>query len=245
MSSKFLEKIGLSVSALTGILLAASMLVPRAQGDEWNKMTLLTVDQPTQVGNTYLDPGTYMLILANSESDRHIVEIFNKDRSHLINTILAIPSYRIQPTGNTVITFWETPPGTAKAVRDWFYPGDYYGEEFRYPTELRQIAQVTPPVTPAPQPPPTQESAVTPPPAPPPAAEPEPPAPQALEQAPPPEQPPVEIAQNAPPPEPAPAPAAQTEEQPLPKTASPYPLIGLSGLVALGLYAVLRRSSIV
>lgn len=241
MSSNFLKKFGLPLGALAGIVVAAGMFASRAQADQWDKMTLLTFDQPTQVGNTYLEPGTYMLKLANS--DRHIVQIFNRDRSHLINTIIAIPSYRVFPTGNTQISYWETPPGTAKAVRDWYYPGDDYGQEFRYPTDLRQVAALTPPA-PAPQPPPPVVES-----APPPAAEPEPPAPQALEQAPAPAPPPVEIAQNTPqeaaPPPPAAAPAPQppAQDQPLPQTASPYPLIGLAGLFALGLFGALRFST--
>ncbi len=94
MRSNLLKRIGVSAIALTGIGIAASIIVSRAQADEWDKMTLLTVDQPIQVGNnTYLEPGTYMFKLANS--DRHIVQIFTKDRSHLINTIFAIPSYLV------------------------------------------------------------------------------------------------------------------------------------------------------
>jgi hypothetical protein len=252
MRSNFLKKLALGGAVVGGIVLTASIVTFRAQADTWDKMTLLTVDQPTQVSDTYLEPGTYMFKLANS--DRHIVQIFDKDRSHLINTIIAIPSYRVFPTGDTKISYWETPPGTAKAVRTWFYPGDVDGQEFRYPKNLRQIAAVTPPPAFAPQPPAAEE---TPAPAPAPApvvTEPEPPAPQAFEQAPPPPaQEPVEIAQNTPPPstaqnQPPPAPAAQTpsqpEEQTLPKTASPYPLFGLGGLIALGLYAVLRIKTV-
>ena len=50
-----------------------------------------------------------------------------------MTTILAIPNYRLQPTGKTVFTFWETPPGQPKALRAWFYPGDNFGQEFAYP----------------------------------------------------------------------------------------------------------------
>lgn len=247
MSAKYLKRIGISVGALTGVVLALCFVTPRVQADQWDKMTLLTVDQPTQIADTYLEPGTYMLKLANSQSDRNIVQIFNRDRSHLINTVIAIPSYRIVPKGDTTISYWETPPGTARAVRDWFYPGDYDGQEFRYPTQLRQIAAVTPLPALAPQPPPPV------------ATEPETPAPQALEQTPPAPQEPVEVAQNTPPPapqepveiaqnNPPPAPPATPQppsaEQTLPKTGSPYPLFGLGGLFALGLYGVLRLKPI-
>jgi hypothetical protein len=253
MSSNFFKKVGIPIGALAGILLVSNVVTSRAQADQWDKMTLLTFNEPTQVSNTYLEPGTYMFKLANSESDRHIVQIFNRDRSHLYNTILAIPSYRAFPASSTEITFWETPPGSAKAVRVWTYPGYNYGQEFPYPTQLRQVAVVTPPApapAPAPEPPP-------------PAVQPETPAPQAaVGQPAPAEQPPVEIAQNTPPqqtapqaeqppvevaqnnPPPPPPASPPDNSQPLPQTASPYPLFGLGGLFALGLYAALRLKAV-
>jgi hypothetical protein len=225
-----------------GMILTAAlvlgMLPFRAQADAWDKKTTITVDQPIQVTNTYLEPGTYVFKLLNSSSDRHIVQIYNRDQNHLIDTIMAIPNYRLQPTDRTQFSFWETPPGTARAVRAWFYPGDNYGQEFRYPTELRQLAVVrTNPVVSTPAPAPPQEAVVTPEPA---------PAPQAVVQEKPPEEP-QQIAQNAPPPAPPqaapapePPPAESREPEELPKTASPYPLIGLGGLLSSGLYTLLR-----
>jgi hypothetical protein len=244
MSSHIRNRLGISIATFAGLALLACFLAPRAHADSYDKMTRLTFSEPTQVMNTYLEPGTYMFKLANS--DRHIVQIFNSDRSHLINTIFAIPAYQLFPADSTVITYWETPPGMAKAVRKWFYPGDDYGQEFTYPAELRQIALVTPAAVFAPPPAPP---AVTAPPEPEAAPAPEP---QAEQPAPAPEpQQEVEIAQNNPPPAP-PAPEAQqptpqpAQEQPqsLPKTASPYPLIGFSGLLSLGLYLGLRMKQV-
>jgi len=219
------------VATLFGVGLVAGVFAFRAQADEWDKKTILTVNQPIQIEENLLQPGTYVMKLLNSPSDRHIVEIFNRDQNHLIGTILAINNYKLQPSGKSQFTFWETPPGTARAMRAWFYPGDNFGQEFRYPKHLTvlETAEARPP---APQPqaaPPPPE-----PPAPQPSAEPEPQASR--------EQPP-EIAQNTPPPSPAPEaqPTPTPAPEQLPKTASPYPLIGLSGLLSLGIYGLLRR----
>jgi hypothetical protein len=228
MRSESKLRIPLALATLGGMVLIAGIFSPRVRADEWDKMTILTVDQPIQIADTYLEPGQYVLKLMDSQSDRHIVEIFNRDQSHLVNTVLAIPDYRLQPTGRSQFLFWETPPGYARAMRAWFYPGDNFGQEFRYPKNLRQIAMVS---QAAPPPAPAPEAAPAPAPAPAPQAE-ETPAP-----APAPEQP--EVAQAAPPPEqpaPTPAPAPTT----LPKTASPYPMIGLGGMLLLGLYGMLR-----
>ena len=88
-----------------------------------------------------LQPGEYVMVLVDSLSDRHIVRIFDKDQQHVITTILAIPNYRLQPTGKTVFQYWEVPAGQPRALRAWFYPGDNFGQEFAYPKQTAaQIA---------------------------------------------------------------------------------------------------------
>jgi hypothetical protein len=218
------------VLAIASIGLLGVAFAPSGRADEWNKKTTLTVSESFQVPNKVLPPGTYVIKLLASPSDRHIVQIFNADETELQTTILAIPNYRIQPTGKTVVTFWETPPGQPKALRAWFYPGDNFGQEFAYPKSAAvQIAAVSHqpvPTTEAIQPAELPKAEIT-------QTQPEP----------------QEVAQATPPPAPAtqepalaPAPAAAAVPAPqeLPKTASPYPLIGLAGLLSLGLFALLR-----
>ena len=215
------------VVAMASVGLLGIGLSSSARADEWNKKTVMTVNEPIQVPNKVLPAGTYVIKLLDSPSDRHIVQIFNADETQLQTTILAIPNYRIQPTGKTVFSFWETPPGQPKALRAWFYPGDNFGQEFAYPKSAAvQIAAVSHqqvPTTEAIQPAELPQAEVT-------QTQPEP---QQVAQAAP---PPQEIAQAAPP-EPTPAPEPVQE---LPKTASPYPLIGLAGILSLGLFAFVR-----
>jgi hypothetical protein len=212
------------VVAMASVGLLGIALAPRARADEWNKLTRMTVNEPFQVPNKVLPPGTYVIKLLDSPSDRHIVQIFNADQTQLETTILAIPNYRLQPTGKTVFTFWETPPGQPKALRAWFYPGDNFGQEFAYPKSAAvQIAAASH------EPVPTTEATQA-------AQLPEAPVTQT-------QPPPQEEAQNTPPPPPqeaAPAPAPAPAPQELPKTASPYPLIGLAGVLSLGLFALIR-----
>jgi len=214
------------VVAIASVGLLGVALAPSGRADEWNKKTILTVNEPIQVPNRVLPPGKYVMKLLDSPSNRHIVQIFNADENQLQTTILAIPNYRIEPTGKTVFTFWETPPGQPKALRAWFYPGDNFGQEFAYPKSAAvQIAAVSR------QPVPTTEETR-------PAELPKAEVTQTQPE-------PQEVAQNTPPPAPVaqePAPAATPEPAPqeLPKTASPYPLIGLAGVFSLGLFALVR-----
>lgn len=83
----------------------------RAQADQWDKKTILTLDQPVQVTDRLLEPGQYVFKLLDSQSDRHIVQIFDGDQKHIIDTVLAIPNYRLRPTGKSQFMFWETPTG--------------------------------------------------------------------------------------------------------------------------------------
>jgi len=219
-----------------GILISAGIWASPARATEWDKKTILTVrDQPIQIRETVLEPGQYVLKLLDSASERHIVQIFNRDQTHIINTVFAVPTMRMRVSGDTQFTFWETPPGTAKAMRDWYYPGDEIGQEFPYPKHLQQIAMLTPAPIAAPEPAPQPSQASAEP-------QPEPPAPEPAAPAPTPEpeQQPVEVAQNS-----TPAPAAPETSKPaeLPKTGSQYPLIGLGGGVLLGLYSLLRFRS--
>ncbi len=222
-----------TLAAAVGILGCAGIVaVHPAKADQWDKKTILTVNEPIQVRDTLLEPGQYVFKLLNSSNNRNIVQIYNGDQTHLIDTVMAIPNYRIQPTGKSRFTFWETPPGSAKALRAWFYPGDNFGQEFTYPKHVIQLASTTTTQTTVAAPPPAPESVA---PAEQPQAFVEPPAPT----------PPQEIAQNTPPPPPPapevqPAPAPEPAPQTLPKTGSRYPLFGLGGLLSLGLYGLMR-----
>lgn len=124
--------------------LGVMTLVPSAMADQWNKRTIITINEPIQVPGKVLEPGKYVMRLLDSPSNRHIVQIFNEREDQLQATVLAIPNYRLQPTSETEFQWWETPAGQPKAMRAWFYPGDNFGQEFAYPkNEAVQIAAAT------------------------------------------------------------------------------------------------------
>src|SRR5580700_8912993 len=135
-------------------LLAVSMLgatvLPSAHADTWNKKTVVTFSQDVEIPGKILPAGTYTFQLLDSNSDRHIVQIFNADGSQIIATILAINDYRLQPTGDNVMKFSERPGDSPEALRAWFYPGDSFGQEFVYPrARAIQLAQTTQVIVPA------------------------------------------------------------------------------------------------
>jgi hypothetical protein len=243
--------------ALTALTTAVS-LAPIARADEWNKQTVMTVNEAIQLPNATLQPGSYTFKLLDSQSDRHIVQVFDKDGMHLITTILAVPNYRLQPTGKTKFSFWEVPAGQPPALRAWFYPGDNFGQEFVYPknisSQIASTAKAAVPTTTAESAEEyktapitatnetgasstldtstytqTQTAEVAPAPAPTPVVTPEP-TPEPTPQ--------VAAAEPAPTPVPAETPSE------LPQTASSVPLIGLVGFVSLLGFFALRSNRV-
>jgi hypothetical protein len=128
-----------------------AFVVPTATADDWNNKTTITFSGPVEVpgvGAQTLPAGTYVFKLMDSQSDRHIVQIFSQDETHIFATILAIPNYRLHATDKTVITFRERPAGEPEALRAWFYPGHQWGEEFVYakPRAVELAKEVNQPV---------------------------------------------------------------------------------------------------
>jgi hypothetical protein len=193
-----------------------------ANADQWDKHTKIRINEAIEVPGAVLPAGTYIFRLVDSPSDRHIVQVSNENEDHVFATVLAIPNYRLEPTGDTVLSFYEVPAGNPIPVHAWFYPGDNFGQEFVYPanrtfkvsensgtaavTRNPVVAVETPEPLPAIVEPAPVEPAIEPV-AEPPAAEPE-------------------IALNEPP--------VMPGTPVMPETATNFPLLALSGLILIG-----------
>jgi hypothetical protein len=161
-------------STFNAMLLGASMalmaaMVTPMMADEFNKETKLEFSGPVEVPGKVLTPGKYVFKIADSESDRDIVQIFSEDANgeqKLVTTTIAIPDYREETPEKTIIQFEERPSGSPEAIHSWFYPGDNTGWQFVYRKGERQmISSTTPVAAPAPAPPaatPTPAPAATP-----------------------------------------------------------------------------------
>jgi len=209
--------------------LGALMLLPGARADESNQRTVFTFSEPVEMPGQVLPAGTYVFKLANSQSNRHIVQVFSQDETHVFGTFLAIPNHRHRPADKTIVRFEERAAGSPQAIKAWFYPGRATGHEFVYPkTEALALAEAN--NTPVPDmedaPPIAPEPAVT-------MNKPEIAAllvvPLKIEK---PSGQEAELAQAS-------EPRAELPDE-LPQTATPLPLIGLIGLLSLGTAGALR-----
>ena len=149
--------------AFNGLLLGASMalmsaMVTPVMADEFNKETILEFSGPVEVPGKVLAAGKYVFKIADSDSDRDIVQIFSQDANgnqKLVTTTMAIPDYREETPGKTIIKFEERPSGSPEAIHSWFYPGDNTGWQFVYPKNERSqmSSNTTAAAAPAPAPP--------------------------------------------------------------------------------------------
>jgi hypothetical protein len=147
------EQMSILKTATTTVFCLALMGVvfsPAAKADAWNRKTTITFSGPVEIpgvhlkGWAVLPAGTYVFKIMDSQSDRHIVQIFNQAENVVYATILAIPNYRLKATDKTVVTFRERPAGEPEALRAWFYPGRNWGEEFVYPkAKAMELAKET------------------------------------------------------------------------------------------------------
>lgn len=115
-----------------GVLLAP--IAPQAVATVWNQRSILTFSQPFEIpGGQVLLPGTYIFQLAkDNHYKKDIVQIYDKDQTHLLATAVTIPAYRLNATRDTVITFEERAANAPEAVHDWYYPGMLAGHQFVY-----------------------------------------------------------------------------------------------------------------
>jgi hypothetical protein len=206
-----------SLGCVVGV--AACLLAGSASAQNFNRTTYLSFSTPVELPGVTLPAGTYMFRLSDSTSDRHVVQVLDKDGAKLHARILAMPAKRLHVDDKSVVTFHELPAEATPAVRYWYYPGDDIGQEFAYPKDqaMRIAAATSEPVLAV------DDNSMA-------RVEPD----EAVK------------AQDAPPRPPPAQPATRERadtapsEAPLPRTASGLPLAGLIGLLALGGAAVLR-----
>jgi hypothetical protein len=120
-----------AVLALSAVLLGTT-LTPGARADQWDKKTIVTFSEDVQVPGQVLPAGTYIFRLADNNTDRHIVQIWNAYDNQLVTTIMTIPYTRLDPQDKHFFQFDERPAGSPVALKLWFHPGESTAEEFIY-----------------------------------------------------------------------------------------------------------------
>lgn len=130
------------VAMAAAVLLTSAMAAAQGQVVE-NRLTNVTFSAPVSIPGHTLPAGTYHFQLADSNANRNIVEIFDKDNK-LVATMLAVPAKRLEAQGDPVITFKETRSDLPPAVHYWYYAGESTGSELVYPrNQAMEIARAS------------------------------------------------------------------------------------------------------
>lgn len=96
-------------------------MVVRANADPWDQRTIFTFSGPVEIPGQVLNAGTYVFKLADSASDRNIVQVFSKNENHLFGTFLTIPDYRLKPARRLSLSM-SGQPDLLKRRRPGFIP---------------------------------------------------------------------------------------------------------------------------
>jgi hypothetical protein len=221
-----------SVLVLSVFGLFAAPLV--LNGDPVKKRTEVTFNQPVEIPGMVLLSGDYVVKIPDPVTHGDMVGFYNTDETHLYELVRTIPAYRLDVSDKTEFAYEERTGGAPMAIKTWFYGGDHWGREFVYEkanvVRTTEAAPTAAPLAAEPAPEPIAEAA---------------PAPEAtverVAETPETTTETIEISELplAPPLEPAPTPPAEE----LPKTGSLMPLIGLLGVTALAMGALLAWMS--
>ncbi len=122
--------------------LGVTLMTPEALAGELNQKTVLNFEQPVQLPGVVLPAGTYIFKLVSLKTDRDVVQVLSPDETKVFATIMTVPSFRDNATGDTLVVFEEKPAGEPQAIKEWFFPDRRHGHEFIYskksPSELAE-----------------------------------------------------------------------------------------------------------
>ena len=126
------------------LALTSTFILPAARASDYDQATKLTFNQSVQIPGRVLPAGTYWFVLADNDTARNVVQVFNSDRTMLYATVFTVDARRSDTgIGDTAITFAPRGPMQPEAMVLWFYPGRNSGHEFLYPdADQKELAQV-------------------------------------------------------------------------------------------------------
>lgn len=136
-------KNALKLMAVSAIVLMISAPAAFAQSQE---VSTLSITEPTDVGGTILQPGTYMIRVVSPVADRNKVQITSVDREKIYATVLTIP-HQLEPNEevpNSTFIFYPSGEGKPRALRTWFSTNPVTGgHDFVYDeSRARQLARL-------------------------------------------------------------------------------------------------------
>ena len=124
------------VSALLlGVLLAAGIGMGATSGhiEDSAKRATVTVSVLTQLPGTTLAAGSYVFRQSGEQSGWNIVQVYNADQSSLVTTLLAYPNPKLASNGQPFLVYPQSTDSQTQVMEAIFFDGDAVAQQLAYP----------------------------------------------------------------------------------------------------------------
>jgi hypothetical protein len=123
------------VSALFLGMMCAARIATGATGhiEDSAKKTTLTVEALTQLPGTTLAAGSYVFRQSGEQSGWDIVQVYNSDQSSLVTTLLAYPNPNLVSNGQAFLVYPQSTDNQTQIMEAFFFDGDPVARQLAYP----------------------------------------------------------------------------------------------------------------
>jgi hypothetical protein len=140
------KALGLTIGGV--LALAFMSFVPSARADLGDQSTQLTFNQPVQLpGNMVLPAGTYWFVMPDYATGGEVMQVFNMDRTQLLDTFQTFATGRSDLSNDVQLTFSKGSANRPMMLVSWFYPDETIGHELLYSpqreSQLSEGSQIT------------------------------------------------------------------------------------------------------
>jgi hypothetical protein len=126
-----MKRVTLTVTACLLAVIALLGVSVKAQDTNTQKRTFMTFSNTVEMPGVTLPAGTYLFRIADTES-RNVVQVLSQDEKQVLGQWLFVQAERPEVSSDTVVMFKEAREGSTPAVQFWYYPGERSGREFIY-----------------------------------------------------------------------------------------------------------------
>jgi hypothetical protein len=126
-----------SILPLAGALvLAMGIAYAPPASAQASEFSTWTINEPTEVSGTVLQPGTYRLSVMRTPTSRNFVRVMSEDGQTLYTTALTVPRVlrANEDMPNNMFVYYPAAPGQPRVLRTWFAaaPPGGIGHDFVY-----------------------------------------------------------------------------------------------------------------
>ena len=114
---------------MASFMLVVAAFIPAAKADDGDWATQVNINEPMQVGNLVLAPGSYVFRLVDIWAP-DVVSIYNASTEQYDGFIMGTPVFREHATEHSTFNLERIGKGAPEALRSWFYPDTNYGIAF-------------------------------------------------------------------------------------------------------------------